>query len=465
MKKSFTYFFRGLLCICFLCILTRVGLAQICADPSNVFYGLTNAGNIRPVNINTAVVDSPFATTPFNQPYLPLANAMGLDPVFRVFYYFSVENGAVQFTSFNPGSGASLNLNPIPNYSGVVSACVNATGSSYYCLNGGYQLWYYSIFAGSWTVLTTDFVDQFGNDVTGNFQSMTGGDMAMDGAGNIWMVIASSNRFALYVISADALPTNTVASIPVIQLIPPSSSSFTNGVSFDGIAFDPVGQIYLSTQTDLFRLHTDLSTIDHIGTFNLSSTEAMYDLTSCNFPEEVLPVSWTNFTASSQPDGSVNLQWQYGQAVDQGTYGIERSTDGQNWTGIGTQWVHQAAAAAGYSFPDTHPVTGKDYYRIVLQRPGFPDAYSGIRVVETGSKPPVYVIVPNPVRNTLYIQYNATQAEAQAGIYDAAGKMVSSNKVSPGVTTVSVSNLVPGLYIVRITDQDGQVYTQKFIKQ
>ena len=465
MKKSFTYFFRGLLCICFLCILTKVGLGQVCSDPSNVFYGLTNAGNIRPVNINNAVVDSPFATTPFNQPYLPLANAMGLDPVFRVFYYFSVENGDVQFTSFNPGNGASLNLNPIPNYYGVVSACVNATGSRYFCLDGGYQLWYYSIYANNWTMLTADFVDQFGNDVTGNFQSMTGGDMAMDGAGNLWMVIASSTRYALYVISANNLPPNSVASIPVIQLIPPSSSSFTNGVSFDGIAFDPAGQIYLSTQTDLFRLHTDWSTIDHIGTFNLSSTEVMYDLTSCNFPEVLLPVSWTNFTASLQTNGTVNLQWQYGQPVDQGTYAIERSTDGQNWTGIGTQAIHQAAADAGNSFPDTHPVTGKDYYRIVLQTPGVADQYSGIRVVETGSNPPVFAITPNPVRNTLYIQYSATLPEERVEIYDAAGRMVSSNPLTPGLTTVSLSSLASGVYIARIKGSDGQVYTQKLVKQ
>jgi hypothetical protein len=456
MKLTFT-------CIFILCVVTWESQAQVCSDPANVIYGLTDAGNIRPVHVSNAVVDSPYATPPFGEPYLPLSNAMGYDPAYQGFYYFSVENGSQQFTYFSP-TGGTLSLDPIPNYSGVVSACVNATGSRFYCLNGGYQLCYYDIYANSWTTLTSDFVDQFGDDVTGNFQSVTGGDMAMDGSGNLWMIIASGTMYALYVISADNLPANAVASVPVIQLIPPSSSSFTNGVSFDGIAFDPSGQIYLSTETDLYLLHTDWSTIDHIGTFNMASSEAMYDLTSCNFPQVALPVTWMNFTASLQTNGDVNLQWQYGEPVDLGTYSIQRSPDCRNWTQIGTQTVENAGAATGYSFSDTNPVTGQCYYRIRLKTPNAPDQYSGIRLVQPHGKT-AFTIAPNPVKNSIYIQYSGTEAAGRFEVYDPAGRMLTGNQVSPGANVVSASNLMPGIYIVRVILTDGQVYTQEIVKQ
>lgn len=451
-----------MLCLSIFCALAGQGKTQVCSDPAHVIYGLTDQGYIRPVHVSNATVDSALNPPPTGLSNPPFSNAIGYNPVNSNFYYYMVEDQTpIQFASFNSTTNVTTTLTPLPGYTDVVSACINAGGTFLYCLNGGNNLCYYSIATDSWTTLTSDFVNQNGQDVTANFQSMASGDMAMDGSGNLWMVIASSTTYALYLISAANLPSTNVASVPVFEIIPPTSSPLPGGTNFNGIAFDPTGQIYLSTQTDLYLLESDLSTIDHIGTFDLASSEQMYDLTSCNFPQVVLPVSWLNFTATLQSDGNVLLDWQYGQPLNEGTYSIQRSGDGQHWVAIGTE---EAGPSVSYSFEDTHPLTGKDYYRILLQTPNIPATYTGIRLIDLAN-PGSFAIWPNPVKSSLFIQNTGWGPHANLQLYDASGRAVTGTMLSPGTNILSMSNLASGVYIAEIRGLNGTVYTQKVMKE
>ena len=441
----------------------RKSLAQVCSDPANVIYGLTSAGNIRPVHVGTGAVDSAL-NPPYLPGYVPTSNAIGYDPVNGSFYYFEQEYyWPGLFVSYNPSTNVTTTLAQMPDYIEVLSAGVNAAGTGYYCLDAGYALFYYDIAANSWTQISTDLVDQNGVDQTAFFRNMYGGDMAFDGTGNLWMVIANDTSYALYMASGP-LPTTSVPQFQVMQIIP-QTTLYEDGGSIDGIAFDPSGNIYLSTNSDLYFLQNGTTTITHIGSFNLdTASEVMEDLTSCNFPSNtILRFAWINFTALLQPNQAVMLNWQYAQPAG-GGYSIERSPDGQHWSAIGYQAAGKAGFAASYSWLDANPLSGKNYYRIVLINPDSTASYSPIRVIEV-TEGVAITVSPNPTTDAINIQYDGSGGTGKEAVYDPSGRMIQQNVLFAGSNIVSLAGLSKGLYLVSVQLGDGRSVVQKVLKE
>ena len=439
--------------------------AQVCSNPAGVIYGLTSQGNLRPVNVTTGVA-GPSIPPPLSLGYVPNSNGMGYNPVNGNFYYFQVGNlGGPQFVSLNPSTNQTTPLSPMPYYAGVLSAAVNAAGTGYYCLDAGYALFYYDIAADSWTLIDSVMINQSGANVTPQFKAMYGGDMAFDGTGNLWMIIANDSTYALYM-AAGPLPTTSVSSISVMQIIPPTTL-YEDGGSIDGIAFDPTGNIYLSTNSDLYFLQNNTTSITHVGSFGLDTTsEVMEDLTSCNFPSNtILHFLFTTFTASLQPNQTVQLNWQYySQPAGAGGYSIQHSADGQHWSAIGYEAVSDTGASTNYSWLDAHPCGGKNFYRIQLQGPDSASSYSSINVVELPEAVTI-TISPNPVKDVLYIQYNGSRGLATATLYDPSGRRIRENALSTGSNSMNIGGLSAGLYIVSLQFADGGDYVQKVWKQ
>ena len=457
--RSISHAITGL---CIFMILTDKGQAQVCSDPANMIYGLTAQGKIRAVHVGTGMVDSAMNPPLTGLGYIPQSNGMGYNPVNGNFYYFNIYDPG-NFVSYNPSTNQTTTLAQLPYYGGVLSACVNATGTGYYCLYGGYALMYYDIATDTWTLIDTLLIDQSGADVTSQFKTMYGGDMAMDGAGNLWMVIADDSTYALYV-APGPQPTTAVSQLTVTQIIP-RTTLYEAGGSVDGIAFDPVGNIFLSTNSDLYKLQYGTTNITHIGSFNVdTSSDVMEDLTSCNFPGiGVLGLPLANFTASLQPDRTVLLNWQYLQPS--GGYSIEHSADGQHWSAIGYEPAGDPGVSTNYSWPDTHPFSGTNYYRIQLQNAGTTaNSYSPIKIIDVPATA-IAAVSPNPVKDVLYIQYNGTRGLAKTILYDPSGRTIMENPLSTGSNPFNVGSLSAGLYIVSLQFADGGNYVQKVLKQ
>lgn len=71
-----------------------------------------------------------------------------------------------------------------------------------------------------------------------------------------------------------------------------------------------------------------------------------------------------------------------------------------------------------------------------------------------------FVIYPNPVQNVLHLKANNFTSIKTVKIYDLQGKVV----LQDTNDTINVSNLSKGLYIVKISTEEGEV-TKKFIKE
>ncbi|MEO6719010.1 MAG: hypothetical protein ABIN67_01550 [Ferruginibacter sp.] len=136
-----------------------------------------------------------------------------------------------------------------------------------------------------------------------------------------------------------------------------------------------------------------------------------------------LPVSYTSVTAK-QKGKDIEVSWKVEDQLNIAHYEIEKSTDGRNFTTIGTQAVTGMNASA-YNWADLNAATGDSYYRIRnVDRDGS-FAYSKIVKVNMIKTQGGIAVYPNPVTN--------------------------------GVMNVHLSNLVAGNYTVRLVSSVGQL--------
>jgi hypothetical protein len=463
MKTIFTNTQKKFTGICLLAIaLIALGSssdAQVCANPSATIYSLSNAGGIYPITVSNASVGS--LVNPSSYGSSTSANSIGYNTNNGLFYYFQVAlSGAKTFVSYDPTTGVYKTLAASPIAATVNRGCVNFDGSGYYCLDVNSNLYYYSIAANSWTLICSVFKDQFGANVSATFTSESSGDMAIDGFGNLWILASNGTQYGLYKLTAP-LPTTSMATITLTRVIAPSTS--TPGSGFTGIAFDPTGNIYMATTTDLYIMKTGF-VLTHIGAFSVAGVSG--DLSSCSYPISVLPVIWQSITASLLQDKSVLVSWQVTQQIDDKGYNVERSADGITWDQLGfVENNGDAEIASSYSFTDENPAAGKNYYRISQVDLDGREHFSAIEIVNMEKNASNIVSVwPNPAKDMIHIQNN-NEGSSLARIYSLSGALISEHRLQSGINTINVSAMSTGVYVISVQSAGGQSYNKKFIKQ
>ena len=432
--------------------------AQVCSNPSTVIYGLSNSGFLFPLNINTGIAD-----TQLNPAYTgnapQSANGVAYSPLNGKFYFFKRSPGSLpqEFVSYDPAMNSITMLDTCPTNFSVYVGCITNNGTAYYCWDSQARLFYYNIALNKWTMITSTLVDQTGADVDAVIRAHGSGDAAIDGKGNMLMLPASSSKYALYEMKAP-LPTAAVASITVNRKIaltntPPSGK-------FGGIALNSTGQILMSTASPdnkLYRLENDY-TVTFLATMNRD----MGDLTSCNFPLAVLPVSVKDFSVSEK-DGLVSLYWQFSESTAS-EFSIEHSTDGKTWRQL--QDINKKAATNeinNYLHKDAAP--GNNLYRIKLENGAAGTVYSVVNAIVLKSEA-AFVSWPNPLMEKLYIspRYNL-RAVTKAELSDLMGNVILRIELRYGINYLDVKSLATGCYILSIQTAGGASYSQKLVKR
>jgi hypothetical protein len=94
-----------------------------------------------------------------------------------------------------------------------------------------------------------------------------------------------------------------------------------------------------------------------------------------------LPVALTDFKASKQ-NSSVLLQWNTATEQNSHSFAIERSTDGNNFTAIGSvRAAGNSNSKKLYRYEDISPLRGNNYYRLKLIDADGKSAYSDVRLI------------------------------------------------------------------------------------
>jgi len=168
-----------------------------------------------------------------------------------------------------------------------------------------------------------------------------------------------------------------------------------------------------------------------------------------------VPVAFAGINANYN-SGVVKVAWNNQTEISTTNYIIERSTDGTNFTSIGTV---KATNVRSYGWYDNAPVSGTNYYRIKAVDANGLFTYSSIVRISAGALAQGIVVSPNPVRGrNLNLQLNNfVRGNYTVSIFNSNSQKVFSSTVSHNggnsVQTVSLPGTVgKGFYSVHVTN-------------
>lgn len=176
----------------------------------------------------------------------------------------------------------------------------------------------------------------------------------------------------------------------------------------------------------------------------------------------ILPLVLGNFNAVPQGRASL-LTWAAFPDGQRGSFTIQRSPDGLNWSDIG---VVQADATAttetNYSFTDVVPAAGQNNYRLFIQNEDGSSSYSAVKVVEFSSVSTL-TIYPNPANTTLTIAIGRSGSGKTLGfrLLNTAGLVLQSRLVEAGtaMVTINTGSYPAGVYYLEMLDGERLVQT------
>lgn len=173
-----------------------------------------------------------------------------------------------------------------------------------------------------------------------------------------------------------------------------------------------------------------------------------------------LPVQLLRFTGERQ-NAHVFLEWKTASEHRNHAFRLEKLNDKGIWTHIST------LAGAGnsneikyYSYLDENVSNRVLYYRLIQVDEDGHAQIAGI--IEVNGEPlPEFNVYPNPASKMLHVQFN-NALPLNLRIYSPEGKLCIFRIIQPGETTLDISTLKPGLYLIDC-QQGNETYHRKLM--
>lgn len=177
----------------------------------------------------------------------------------------------------------------------------------------------------------------------------------------------------------------------------------------------------------------------------------------------VIPVTITSFTAVKKNE-SVLLNWYATYETNFKEYEIQRSTDGINFSSIGTV---KGTNLSNYAFTDQHlPIGPVVYYRLKMIDIDGKYKLSRIAAVRFNNDFSNAIVYPNPTAGALTIKlFDALESNSVLQVTDIAGRKMKQENVAAGRVSINidVKNLPEGRYFIKIYN-GTQLVNQSFVK-
>ena len=191
-----------------------------------------------------------------------------------------------------------------------------------------------------------------------------------------------------------------------------------------------------------------------------------------------LPITLLDFTAEVQQQG-VLIRWTTESEIDNDYFTIERSADGQQHEVIGkVAGAGTSYSVQSYSLEDGNSLPGTSYYRLrQTDYDGQSEAFDWI-AVSVAPEPAVEQatlsidrVFPNPFSTSCTLTYTLSRpGPVEVQVVDMQGTLLLS-QTTPGYigknqyTLENVTNLRPGTYLLRITQNNTVSPVQRVLKQ
>jgi hypothetical protein len=208
---------------------------------------------------------------------------------------------------------------------------------------------------------------------------------------------------------------------------------------------------------------------DGTGTETPGTANWLMDDLSITYAVSVLAANLSSFNGSLTGTNKASLKWSSGGETSLAKYNIERSTDGINYTSIGSVTAN-GNSAGSYEYTDANVARAINFYRLKMVNTNGSFTYSS--VVRLNNKPALSSTVsvyPSPASSTISTEFSAEQSQdASLTVIDAMGRiyMQQNIKIQKGNNniTVPVNKLSKGTYAVMIRSANGVNLESRFIK-
>ncbi len=175
-----------------------------------------------------------------------------------------------------------------------------------------------------------------------------------------------------------------------------------------------------------------------------------------------LPLQLLTFTGNLS-NNAVDLKWTTANEINVKNFGIEKSTDGINFTQIATVAATNSVTINYYQYTDKSLLAATTYYRLKMVDNNGTVNYSNV-VTVSQNLAVALKIYPNPVGNTVTISHQSV-VNGTIEIVTADGRKLLTTKVVANTTqtNIDVSRLNAGTYWLVFSNSINKVYS-KFIK-
>ncbi len=179
---------------------------------------------------------------------------------------------------------------------------------------------------------------------------------------------------------------------------------------------------------------------------------------------ETFPVVWGNFTAAKKGNTGA-LNWNTLQEINTNKFVVERSTDGINFSTIGTvAALGNSSTSKSYSFTDVTPLNGTDYYRLKHVDKDGSFVYSAVRSLTFYGANSI-VIAPNPAKDVLNVTVSNNTQLLNLYFVNAEGQTLRQYTMTDETQQLSLPQLSAGIYYLKIVNASGNVTTHKVVIQ
>ena len=245
----------------------------------------------------------------------------------------------------------------------------------------------------------------------------------------------------------------------VITAFPTNATSITiNGITYTSATF-PAGGVTVPAPGGVPSVPIAVDPVNGIvnvvipfvSVDNLGVKDPTPGSVTLNFTA-VLPVRLTSFTGSVK-NCNAAFTWTSAEELNFSRYELEYSTNG-------FQFI-TAATLSGKGNNSTytvahHPLEGKAYYRLKMIDVDGKFDYSNVLLLVNNCSNAEISVYPNPAVNNVTV--SGAGEKNWISLYDAAGKLLLQQQATgSGRDKVNVSAFAKGIYIIRVTTDDGTV--------
>lgn len=181
----------------------------------------------------------------------------------------------------------------------------------------------------------------------------------------------------------------------------------------------------------------------------------------------ILPVAFKSF-AASRKDNSVGLNWTTATEINNKGFNVERLIGRGDWEVVGFVTSKalngNSTTDISYNFTDVNPTRSTTIYRLRQVDNDGRIKYSETRQVRGNGENARTLVYPNPSSNgSVTIVFEEANISRNVMVSDMNGRMIQQWR-NISNNSVKVDNLMPGMYLVRITDlQTGAQVSEKIL--